>query len=211
MADAAKPNDGTSEKPDAPSSPAASAAPATVPPAADSTQTVTPPEPTAVKKVEFTPEQQKELERLWGERLEREKDKTERAKAKAKADAEEAALKDKQAFEELANRRQSRITELEGQVGELDTTKQQLAAYEKTFKDLLKTEKEGLDASITTLLDKLDPLEQLKWLSENKAKVKPTQKTPVPPTPTPTDGKPASDAELAKRKESFGKTVQGFF
>lgn len=203
MADAIKPNEGTPEKPETPA--------ATPAPGATPTQPATPPEPTADKKVEFTPDQQKEVDRIIADRLKREKEKTERAEAKAKADAEEAALKDKQAFEELANKRQARITELEGSVGELESTRQKLGDYEKTFKDILKAEKDGLDASIVALLDKLDPLEQLKWLSENKGKTKPAPKSPVPPTPTPSDGKQVADAELAKRKEAFGKTVQSFF
>jgi myosin heavy subunit len=202
MADAAKPNEGSPEKPETPATPAPGATP---------TSPATPPEPTAEKKVEFTPEQQKELDRILAERLKREKEKTERAEAKAKQEAEEAALKDKQAFEELANKRQARITELESRVGEMDATRQKLADYEKTFTDILKAEKDGLDASIVALLDKLDPLEQLKWLSENKGKAKPAPKSPVPPTPPPSDGKPAADADIAKRRESFGKTVQSFF
>lgn len=202
MADATKPNEGT-EKPETPATPPAQGATLTPP--------ATPPEPTAEKKVEFTPEQQKELDRILAERLKREKEKAERAEAKAKADAEEAALKDKQAFEELANKRQTRIAELEAQTSELDTSRQKLADYEKTFKDILKAEKDGLDASIVALLDKLDPLEQLKWLSENKGKGKPAPKSPVPPTPPPSDGRPAADAEIAERRKAFGKTVQGFF
>lgn len=205
MADTTKPNDGT-EKPDKTETPAT---PAT--PGANATTPATPPAPTAESKVEFTPEQQKELDRILSDRLAREKAKTERAEAKARQEAEETSLKERQAFEELANKRQTRITELETQIGELDTTKQKLAKYETTFGNILKAEKEGLDPSIIALLDRLDPLDQLNWLSENKAKAKPAQKTPVPPTPPPSDGKTVSDAEAAKRKEAFGKTVQGFF
>ena len=81
------------------------------------------------KKVEFSPEQQAEVDRIVKERLERAKTKAEveakKAADKAAADATASTLKEKGEFEKLANAEKARADKVEA---ELNTLRSELSA-----------------------------------------------------------------------------------
>lgn len=159
---------------------------------------------------------QADLDRLIDERLKREREKSAKAAEKAKADAEAKALEEGNQFKELADKRAAKIAELEAQASEMETVRTRQADYEKAITGYLMTEKNGLSEPILALLEKLDPLDQLAWIAENKAKLLPAnngkaQHSPVPATPAPDNGKSLSDAERERRRKEFGAQIGTYF
>lgn len=123
------------------------------------------------KAVEWTPEQQAEIDRIMGEtrKEERKKAKAESEKEteKAKKDAEDKALEEKQEFKTLADKRGTEIESLKAQVAELTTAKEQGANYKAALEGHLKTQIEKLSKPYQALIAKLDPLEQIKFLTDH--------------------------------------------
>ena len=78
-------------------------------------------------------------------------------------------------------------------VKELETVAEQNARLTGVIDQLLATQKTGLPESITHLLDKLDPVEQLEWLTENKATLTQPAQEATPSAPTKQPGLAAFD------------------
>ena len=122
-------------------------------------------------KVTFTPEQQALVDQQIGEARTKEREKAkaeldaETAKAKKKAD--EAALKDKEEWKTLADQRQADIDELTKQKTELEPFKQQAEKYKKALDDILAAQKKKLPKHILTLIEKLDPVDAMAYITEN--------------------------------------------
>ena len=122
-------------------------------------------------KVEWTEEQQAEINRINREtRLE------ERKKAKAEMEAELAKVKqadeekqltEKQEFKTLAENRQKDIERLTAENQTLTEAKEQGDKYKAALEKSLKTQTAKLPKHIQTLLSKMDVLEQMEYLTEN--------------------------------------------
>ena len=80
--------------------------------------------------------------------------------------AAEKAAEDNKKWEELANTRKTRIEELEPKAERVETLEGVLQKY-------VDTEREGLPRHILTLLDKMPVEEQLSYITENRAELKP--------------------------------------
>ena len=78
--------------------------------------------------------------------------------------AEEARLAQEKEWQQLAEKRQARIQELEPLSEDVDR-------YKGAVTSLLEQRRAGLPDHIITLLDKLDPVEQLQWIAENADKL----------------------------------------
>lgn len=171
--------------------------------------TVTPPEPNggSTEEAKFT---QSQLEAIVKDRLERERKKAETATAKAREDAEAAALTKNAEWQALAERRAEQLTAAEAKAAEVDSVQQRADRYEVALKSHLDSQRKDLPAHITALLDKLDPVEQLEWLSANREALT-KGSNGVPATPKPTDGKALSEAENAAHRQVFGVSVQRMF
>ncbi len=145
---------------------------------------------TEPKKTEEKQFSQSELEAIVKDRLERAKRKAKEDADKAKADADQKALAEQGEFKTLA---EQRAAELETTKRELETAKtheQAADKYRKALKDRLDVEKKAYPAHVVSLLDKLDPLEQLEWITANADALKPaTDRTHG--TPPRSAGKPA--------------------
>jgi hypothetical protein len=112
---------------------------------------------TTTTKVTFTPEQQAELDRILADRLARQKTSIEEQAKKDREEAERKAREDEAAkkgeYETLATERGTRVAELEGQIGTLQTThRDQLARMQVQ----LEAQKQGAvdPADVYALLDK---------------------------------------------------------
>ena len=123
------------------------------------------------KKIEWTAEQQAEIDRINKEtRLEERKKaqaELEEKTAKAKKDAEEKELTEKQEFKTLAEKRLTEIETLKGEITTLTDAKEQGEKYKAALEAHLKAQTEKLPAHIKTLLSKLDVLEQMEYLTKN--------------------------------------------
>jgi fused signal recognition particle receptor len=132
-------------------------------------------------RVSFTPEQQRELERIIAERLERERRKLERERAEVERRAREAALAEQQDYQRLAEERAQRIAELEAEVARLRDVEATLDQY----RALMQQQNEALlrqaPKVIREALTRLDPLEQARFLAEHADELRP--RAAVPPTP----------------------------
>lgn len=93
---------------------------------------------------------------------------------KEKADAEAATMAEQGKWKEIAEKAQAQLKELTAAVS--DT-----ARYKGALEKMLEAQRDGLPEPITKLLDKLDPVEQLEWIAENKPAVTaPPQKQAAP-------------------------------
>jgi hypothetical protein len=104
---------------------------------------------------------QAELDAILKDRLDQERRRREREAESAKGKADEERLKEQQKFQELADQRQKRIDELEPIRAKADRYEAALTAH-------LEAERKNLPVHITTLLDKLDPADQLEWIAANR-------------------------------------------
>lgn len=111
---------------------------------------------------------QSELEAILADRLAREQRKTTEAAEKARKVAEEQALKEQGQFKTLAEQHAARVAELEPRAGQVER-------FEKALKAQVDELRKGLPAHLTTLLDKMDAVEQLEYLAANRAKLVPQQ------------------------------------
>lgn len=163
------------------------------------------------KPVEWTAEQQEELNRIDREtRLdERKKAKTEfeAEVAKAKKDAEDNELQAKQEFKTLAENRAVEIETLKGEVKTLTEAKEQGEKYKAALDKHLKAQTAKLPKHIQTLLSKMDVLEQMEFLTENAKDlgVKLDSVDATPPDDTKTDKE--YEASQSKEMRNFVKSI----
>lgn len=144
---------------------------------------------------------QSDVDRILTERLERERKKSDEKTRKAKEDAEAKALEDQQKFQELAQQRGTKVTELETSVAtmatELEAAKATAERYEKALTNILAEQLKRVPEHLTSLLAKLDPVEQLKWLTNNGEKL--TSTNGVPATPKPKGNLTEAEREKAQK------------
>lgn len=157
-----------------------------------------------------TPEEkkftQKEIDAIISDRLAREKKAQEAAAEKLKKQAEEDALVKNQEFQKLADERGKRVAELEGQVAELTTVREQAERYKGALGKYLEAERKGLPKHVLTLLEKLDPVDQIEYIAANREELgKPAEQQikGVPPSPNPRERKLSKEeTDDARRDQS---------
>lgn len=157
----------------------------------------------AKKKIEWTAEQQAEIDRINKQtRLdERKKAKAdhEAELAKAKKEAEDKELTEKQEFKTLAEKRQTEIDTLKQEVTTLTEAKEQSEKYKAALEAHLKAQTEKLPGHIKELLSKMDVLEQMDYLTKH-AKDLGVKLDSIDATP-PDNSQSDSDLEAAQSKD----------
>lgn len=126
---------------------------------------------------------QADLDRLIDERLSRERTKAERDRKKAEDEAAEKALAENERFRELAEKRQERVVELEGQVGQIETLTAERDELSQALQSILDKEREGLPEAVIELLNDKSPAKQLQWITANKATLTKSNGRGIEPTP----------------------------
>jgi molecular chaperone GrpE (heat shock protein) len=120
------------------------------------------------EQVTFTDEQQAKIDRIIAERLSRAEskwqEKTERERQKAKEEAERKRLEEQAEWEKLAKQHQ---TELEEIKPAYESASEKLERYQSALSGYLEAARDGVPQYVTDLLDRLDPVEQLTWLTEH--------------------------------------------
>ncbi len=168
------------------------------------------------KTISFTSEAelQKHIDTVLKDRLAREQKKSEEAARKATEAAEAKALADQQKWQELAEKHGKRVTELEGQVTASATVTEQLERYKGALEAQLKTVKAGLPAHVTTLLDKLDVVEQMEYIAANQEALK-TPAAPAaggpPASPKPGEARQMSEEERQKAQQQATQLYGNLF
>ena len=155
------------------------------------------------KKIEWSPEQQEEINRIVGqtriEEREKAKKDSEAHITKAKKEAEEKELLEKQEFKTLAEKREKELEELRNENVALKEAKEQGDKYKTALETSLKAQTDKLPKSIQALISKLDVLEQIEFLTKN-AKDLGVKFENVDETPRDTDQKESEILE-AQAKE----------
>lgn len=161
------------------------------------------PGPNAGNPVQFTPEQQAHLDAIIAERLKRGREKWEADAAelarKAAAATEAAQLAEQQKWQELAQKREGTIGELEGKLKAAGEREGRLTRLEAALKAQLESQRAGLPPHVLALLDRLPVEEQLEYIAANAAALKPGQAVTIQPTPT-----AASPAGLTEEQRRAG-------
>lgn len=123
------------------------------------------------------------------------------AKEKAEQEAAEARLKEKEDYKTLASQHEAKVKDLEPKVEALDSEAKRLRGVVEIQ---LKAARTQVPDHLHSLLDKLDPVEQLEWIASNADKLKDAPKTPagIPRTPRPAgeNGKKDQEAMQAEQR-----------
>jgi predicted ATP-dependent endonuclease of OLD family len=145
---------------------------------------------------------QVDVDRIVKERLEREKSAREKATLKAKEEAEAEALKKNQEWQALAEKNDARASELAVRIGELEPLGEQVTRYKGALEKYLAAEKKDLPKHVLVLLEKLDPIEQIEYLSANREELGKSGKGPegVPASPNPKQRTLSEDEQEAARR-----------
>lgn len=159
--------------------------------------------------VTFTAEQQTAVDQIVKDRLAREKKNSEAAAEKVRKQAEEDALTKNKEFETLATTRQGKITELEAQVAELNPFKEQAEKYKSAIDGILKAQVEKLPKAIKPLVEKMDPLEKMKYLADN-AKELNIEVIGVPETETSDSTNRLNEEAVTNAKKANAQMVKSF-
>lgn len=130
-----------------------------------------------IEKLRGFEKESKELKKRLREIEQQEQDKAKAAKA-----AEAKRLEEQQEWRELAEKRQAALVELE-------PYKEMAERYKGALGAVLEAQRKGLPEHITTLLDKLDPVDQLAWIADNQEAIR------KPTVPQTNAGAPAAKAK----------------
>lgn len=110
---------------------------------------------------------QAQLDALIDDRLKRERKKAEGEAEKARKKAEADALKDNQEWQKLAESRQTEIDDLTKEKAELEPFKDQAEKYKKALDSILAAQKKDLPKHIVELLEKMDPVEAMEYITKH--------------------------------------------
>jgi len=128
-----------------------------------------------VADITFSADQQAFIDQKIGEARTKEREKAkaelEAETAKAKKKADEEALKDKQEWQKLAESRQTEIDDLTKQKTELEprlqASEDQAEKYKKALDGILAAQKKDLPKHIVELLEKMDPVEAMEYITKH--------------------------------------------
>ncbi len=162
-------------------------------------------------KIEWTKEQQDEINRITGETRKEERRKAREAAeadvAKAKKEAEEKELTEKQEFKTLAEKRAGEIETLTQENATLKAAQEQGEKYKTALEKHLKAQTEKLPAHIKSLLSKLDVLEQMEYLTKNAKDLGVKLESVDPTPPEETNAEAVHQAAQSKSMRNLVKSM----
>lgn len=120
---------------------------------------------------------QADLEAELAKRLERKERQAKEREEKARKEAEERTLAEQGEYRKLAEQRAQELADAQRELEGAKDTATQLARYKKAVAAHLDTQRKALSAPLLSLLDKLDPVDQLEWIATNAGEL---TKTPAP-------------------------------
>lgn len=126
---------------------------------------------------------QADVDRIVAERLERQRAQFKAQQERAAEEAKAQALKEQGEYRQLYETAAAKLAEAEQGAAHA-------ARYEAALKRLLATQREGLPEHILPLLDAMDPADQLAYLAEHGAKLRPAPAAEPPAATPPARGTP---------------------
>jgi vacuolar-type H+-ATPase subunit E/Vma4 len=145
------------------------------------------------------------IETSLKERLERERRKSETATAKAREEAEAKALADQQEWQKLAEKHAARIAEQETALADRETVTAERDLYREALQRHVQPQLEKLPDHIKNLLARLNPVEQLDYLTANADQLGGASAT-IPATP-----KAGNGALTPQEKRAKAASVRNMF
>lgn len=151
---------------------------------------------------------QAELDAIVADRIKRQE---ESAKKKAKIEADKAAeaqLAEAADWQKLADKRAEDLKAANDQLAALEQEKAKAEKYGQSLSTYVEKLSEGLPESILALLEPMDAADKLSWLSTNAAQFieegdaaeePAADRTKIPATPKPSNGKTVTNEERRKR------------
>lgn len=152
---------------------------------------------------------QAELDAIIEDRLKRAEKTAEKAAEKARKAAEDAALAKNQEWQTLAETRAKEIADLTRERDELSPLQDQVARYRTALETQLSTVKEGLPKHLRALIDPMDPVDQLNYISTH-AKDLAIAPAGYGETPNPKERKLKPDEEKDAQRASRSIVTNNF-
>lgn len=149
---------------------------------------------------------QQRVDEMLKDRLEREKAKRATAATKAREAAEAQALEAQGKYKELAAAAQARVAELEPQV---ETLSGKVTEYEEALTSLLVEEKKNVPEWARSLLDNLNPAQQLKYIAANRDRFGTAGR--VTETPRGSNGQGLKQEEIEAVQQQHGAQTHSQF
>jgi hypothetical protein len=142
-------------------------------------------------------------ERRVAERYQREKDAAQAALDEERRKAEEARLESEKKFQDLAEQRLTRITELDAKVKELEGRLGSEKPYRERVEKLLKDALKEVPEEFRELLEDMEPLRQFDWITKYRAKTLKPAPPAEPAEPEPAEpGKNGAAPQSSAPKQS---------
>ena len=126
------------------------------------------PKPTAGDDKRFT---QADVDEIVKARLKRAEDKAKADQEKARTDAEAKALAEQGEWKTLAEQREKDLTQAQQVIEAAKATERDRDRYKQALTTHVNALRANLPSHLTALLDKLDPVDQLEWMSANHAEL----------------------------------------
>ena len=152
---------------------------------------------------------QAELDQIVKDRLERERKKHEADAEKARKQAEAAALEKNQEWQKLAETRAQELADLAREKDELAPYKEQAEKYRAALDAQLAKAKEKLPKHILPLIEKLDPVEAMAYITEHAEELGAKLST-FSETPDPRQKKVSDDDKKEAQRASSTVISQSF-
>lgn len=149
---------------------------------------------------------QAELDRIIGERLERERERAKAEAAEEQRKAEEAArkkaLKEQEDFRALSESQASEIAEKDGRITALEASEARATGLESRLEKIVQARLEKVEEGYKTLLKNMTVEERADWIEANPKLVANAAAGGSPPTPDAAGGNPNRDKEADKAAEA---------
>lgn len=147
---------------------------------------------------------QADVDAIVKDRLDREKRKTEEAAERARKAAEQKALEEQGNWKQIAEQHQAEVAKLQSEIEAGKQTSKDLDRYRSALKQHVEAQRKDLPDHIKKLLEKLDEVEQLTWLTENREALnKPEQQRLGTPARREAPKPQQQPAEQPKRRINF--------
>lgn len=148
---------------------------------------------------------QAELDRIIGERLERERERAKAEAAEEQRKAEEAArkkaLKEQEDFQALSESQAAEIAEKDGRITALEASEARVTELESRLEKIVEARLEKVEEGYKTLLKNMTVEERADWIEANPKLVANSAAGGSPATPEPA-GSPNRDKETDKAAEA---------
>lgn len=164
-------------------------------------------------EAKFTAEQQEVINRLVGEARTKERDKAraeaEAETAKTKKKAEEEALAKNQEWEQLAATRAEEVAAVAKERDELLPYKEQAERYRAALEKLVNETMKGVPKHLLPLMEKMDPVETLEYLTKHGKDL--NVRFAAPETPEEKEKKTLSSEDEASGRRAISRVHSSSF